>query len=156
MGPLGARCHECPFAKDGQPPHVPVLGEKPYKKTHGVLVGEYPSFAEVESGKPFSGATGQELDRELEKVKLYRPMLLMLNAMLCQPTTKRDADMRRACDACRPAFLKQISKVPPNTPTMALGKWAHYQLTGKVKGVAAGFGFVDYSYTLEQAKRGGP
>lgn len=152
-GPLGAKCSECPFSKDGQPPHTPVLAEKPYKKAKGLLVGECPGSSEVELGRPFCGPTGQELDRELEKVKLYRPMLLVLNAMLCQPTTKKDSDMRRACDACRPAFLHQIRKVPPNTPTMALGKWSVYQLTGKVKGVAAGHGFIDYEYNLTQAKR---
>lgn len=153
-GPLGAKCSECPFARDGGPPHVPVKAEAPYAwPPKGVLVGESPGHTEVEMGRPFCGPTGQQLDVELEKVKLYRPMLLVINAMMCMPSSKRDGDMRRACDACRPAFVAQLERVPPNTPTMGLGKWAAYQLHGRVKGLAAAHGFIDYEYTLNQTRR---
>lgn len=154
MDCLGAACATCPFSKDGKPQHKPVKAEMPYKwPPRGLLVGESPGAEEVEAGVPFVGATGRQLDKELEEVKLYRPQLLVINAIMCQPTSKRDADMRAACKACRPAFRAQLEKLAveyPTTPTCAMGKWAVYQLTGKTKGVGSSHGFIDYDYTLAQ------
>jgi uracil-DNA glycosylase family 4 len=153
MDCLGANCAQCPFSKNGLPQHKPVKAEQPYKwPPKGLLVGDFPGAEDVEAGVPFSGATGRTLDKELEDVKLYRPQLLVLNAILCQPSSKRDADMRAACKACRPAFKAQLAKLvaeAPNTPVAALGKWASYQLTGKTKGVGSSHGFIDYNYTLK-------
>lgn len=153
MDCLGAQCASCPFSKDGKPQHKPVKAAQPYKwPPKGLLVGESPGSEEVESREPFVGATGRQLDKELEEVKLYRPQLLIINAIMCQPTSKRDADMRAACKACRPAFKAQLAKLvadAPNTPTCAMGKWAVFQLTGKTKGVGSGHGFINYDFTLK-------
>lgn len=147
----GADCANCPFSKNGRPQHTPVPAEYPYKHPPvGVLVGESPGFDEVASGRPFTGATGMELDRALEDERLFRGNLLVINAIGCRPTSKRDVEMRKACLCCRPAFHEQVKRIvttAPDTPTMALGKWAVFQLTDRIKHVAEAHGFPEETWT---------
>lgn len=147
--PYGSKCHECPFGRDGLPPHRPVLAERPKGDVLGLLVGEGPGREEVEQGRPFVGPTGRELDLALAEVGLSRSRLLVINATCCRPPPgKADALMRKACDACRPAFLAQLATVPKATPVFAMGRWARYQLTGKATGLFEHRGFIDAEYRL--------
>lgn len=50
--------------------------------------------------------------------------------------------MRRAVECCRPAFFGQMKDLPRDIPTLAMGKWAYFALTGKDKGVMNARGFI--------------
>lgn len=76
---FGAQCDLCPLKGS-----VPV----PAETNPGAsicLVGEAPGADEVREGRPFVGASGQELQRALNSARLQRRELHMTNVMLCQP-----------------------------------------------------------------------
>lgn len=97
------------------------------------------------------GPTGRELNATLLDAGIVRESLFLINAIACQPKEpKKDADMRRAVVACQPLFWKQLEAVPPETPTLICGKWAHFAATGKEKGVMKGRGFINKRFTLRR------
>jgi len=145
---LGAKCKRCPFAKHGEP-NRPVLGDGP-KNPIGVFVGESPGRDEADRGKPFVGATGQELDNAFIAVKLNRAKLFVVNAICCMPPrSKSEVQMRRAADRCRPALLAQLLELSNTEHVFAAGKWAAYALTGETKGMNKRRGFVR-EFSLEK------
>lgn len=76
---FGAQCDMCPLKGS-----VPV----PAESNPGAsicLVGEAPGADEVREGRPFVGASGQELQRALNSARLQRRDLHLTNVMLCQP-----------------------------------------------------------------------
>ncbi len=146
--PLGAKCEKCPFAVDGKPPHVPVYGTGPVT-AEGIVVAESPGEEEVKLGRPLVGPTGKGFDDELLEAGLKRSKLFLLNAILCRPPrSKSEGDMRKACDACRPAFLKQLELYADDIPVIAMGRYAHYALRGVEKGVGSERGFVRSEFKL--------
>lgn len=109
----------------------------------GVLIAESPGFDEVLAGEPLVGPTGQELNRVLLDAGLVREKLLILNTIACKPTEpKMERDMRRAIRACRPLFWAQLADVHPDTPTLICGKWAHFAVYNREKGVMKRRGFI--------------
>jgi uracil-DNA glycosylase family 4 len=142
-------CKECPFAKDGRPPHIPVMGENaqqgpslPASATIAVLVGEGPGENETREGRPFVGMTGKELDWKLANVKLPRHKLTILNATACKPPPgKTDQMLGRAAKCCKPLFDLQYA-AHKDKPTLAMGKWAAWAVTGKASGVEHSRGFI--------------
>jgi uracil-DNA glycosylase family 4 len=149
---LGARCKECPFAKNGAPSR-PVLGEGP-KNPVALLVGEGPGREEAETGRPFVGITGQQLDEELLAAGLPRTKLFIVNATCCQPTGRSLSDFRKAVVACNPALIAQLKRLPKNIPTLAMGRWAMFALTGKDRGIALARGFIRDEWTIPQQPLG--
>ncbi len=149
---MGAHCGDCPFSKDGRP-NRPVLAEGPAGAL-GVLVGESPGLEEYETGRPFVGATGHQLDRELLEAGIARDSMLVVNAVACLPPKgKTEAQMHKAVLACRPAFLTQIGRASPRAHFFGMGKWAYGALTLKFKGVAHARGFIRKKFTV--APQGG-
>lgn len=76
---FGAQCDMCPLKGS-----VPV----PAETNPGAsicLVGEAPGSDEVREGRPFVGASGQEMQRALNSARLQRRDLHITNVMLCQP-----------------------------------------------------------------------
>lgn len=144
----GAMCASCPFAREGAPVN-PVWGEGPSDSPLGVLVGEGPGRDEAERGRPFVGSTGQALDVEMFHAGLVRDQLLIVNATCCVPTQpKKEPEMRKAVECCRPAFLSQLQHLPRNIPILAMGKWAYFGLTGKDKGVMKARGFIRWKWRI--------
>lgn len=137
-------CEACPFAKNGQPGHRPVLSECRVANPRAVLVGEGPGSEEAEKGVPFVGRTGQWLDAKLVETGLDRGRLAVLNATACQPPRglKNDSNMAAATAACRPLFLAQF-KQWKSLPTLAMGKWAGAAVNeGKPITIETGRGFI--------------
>ncbi len=150
--PLGANCSECPFAVESRPPHRPVFATGP-SSALGLIVAESPGSEEVEVGRPLVGPTGRAFDDELFAAGLKRAELFLINATLCQPRRgKTEGEMQQAVDACHPAFLKQIEKLPDEIPTLAMGRWAHYALRGISKGVYGERGFVRREFELPRER----
>lgn len=140
---LGAQCRRCPFATRGVPTRY-TLGEGPADAV-GIFIGESPGRDEVDRGRPFVGATGQQLDESFLAVKLNRAKLFVVNAIACLPRLpKSEADMRRAADLCRPALLAQLQSLDSadKLPVFCAGKWATYGLTGSIKGIKTHRGFI--------------
>lgn len=75
----GAQCDRCPLRGS-----VPVFAEANPGATT-CLVGEAPGAEEVREGRPFVGASGQELQRGLNAAHLPRRRLHITNVILCQP-----------------------------------------------------------------------
>jgi uracil-DNA glycosylase family 4 len=126
----------------------PVLGEL-NRKARGILVGESPGSRECETGKPFTGPTGAQLDEELaETARIARHDFAVINAIACKPTTKSPVDMGRAASACQPLFTGQLALLP-DVPVLAMGRWAGFAVTGCARGISGGKraparGFIRY------------
>lgn len=75
----GALCDQCPLRGS-----VPVFAEA-NPGAAICLVGEAPGAEEVREGRPFVGASGQELQRALTAAHLPRRKLHITNVLLCQP-----------------------------------------------------------------------
>lgn len=149
--PKIANCKDCPFSKDGKPPHRPVLGEFNTDRPIAILVGEGPGDNEVRENRPFVGATGKELDRELARASIPRSKTVVLNATACKPSQgKTDQTMGRASKCCRPLFLKQLEVCDKQSvaPKLAMGKWAAYAVTGKAQATETSRGFLRENNTL--------
>lgn len=137
-------CAECPFAKEGKPPHKPVLGEF-NDKAEAIIVGEGPGEEEVRLQRPFVGTTGRELDRQLSRAGIPRHKVHVLNATACRPPAgKTDQMLGRATKCCQPLFrqLLATAKGDTNSPTLAMGKWAAWAVTNKAQATETARGFL--------------
>lgn len=137
-------CAACPFrdAESGRPKHKPVLAAVP-RDPIGLLVGEGPSQEDVETGRPFSGPVGRQLDEELLDAGINRERLVVILAAACRaPSDDARENYRDAVRCCAPLFRSQLKGYPPNIPTLACGRWAAFALLGKDKGVMSTRGFV--------------
>lgn len=91
----------------------------------------------------------------LEEAGLRRETLLVANAYACMPNEpKRDVEERKAVNCCRPLLEKYTKALPPETPTLLLGKWALLATTGREKGLFSSRGFVDQKWSLTSPKVG--
>lgn len=137
---LGARCDRCPLAKNGAP-NRPVLGLGPDRPC-GVVVVDAPSKDDAEKGRVLVGQVGSLFDQLLTRVGLARGKLFVVPAVACYPREKKDLDhLQRAVNACSPAFMAQAGKFA-HLPTLALGKWALYAITGKDIAIEKARGFL--------------
>jgi len=127
----GARCDECPL-KD----RVPVPPElRPGSRA--ILVGEGPGKDEVETGRPFVGRSGIELDRTLAAVGVRRNQVSVTNAVLCplpgfsmtQARAEHQKENRRrekagepklptAVECCAPRLRRDLAEHGPNVVTL--------------------------------------
>lgn len=137
---LGAQCHVCPFAHNGNP-RKPVVGFGPVNCV-GIVIGEAPGKEESEAGRPFVGPAAQGLREALSQAGLSLDKMYRVFACMCAPQSKADVRyMQRAVDACRPAFIKQVEALE-TVPVLALGTWALYAWTGKRRFIDRARGFV--------------
>lgn len=146
-GEVAPSCDECPFAVDGMPHHKPVRPLVPKTKIVGVLVGEGPGHDEAIMGEPFVGMTGDELNMVLAENSLARNKLIIVNAMGCMPPSgmRTEPNMRAAANACKPwmrSILRLRIKKGRTLPTLAMGKWAGFLITGKARAIGDARGFV--------------
>lgn len=143
-----ADCANCPFAKEGKPPHRPVLAEVNTDRPVGLLVGEGPGQSEVEQGKPFVGSTGEELDILLAREGIARSQLVVANAMGCKPpANKTDGMLRAASKACHNLFKHQVDKYSA-IPKLTMGKWATWAVLGRAIKTEQTRGFIRDNNTI--------
>src|SRR3954452_25106820 len=65
-------------------------------KSRIMLVGEAPGAEEERTGRVFSGAAGQLLDKMLERADLSRSELYVTNAVKCRPPENRSPERSEA------------------------------------------------------------
>ena len=103
------RCAACELAATRQ--NVVVSRGNP--KAPLMVIGEAPGAQEDQSGVPFTGRSGQVLDRLLIEAgfKIERD-LYICNAVKCRPPNNR-RPKKNELAACRPWLDKQIAEVNP-------------------------------------------
>lgn len=87
-----------------------------------LFVGEAPGRNEDETGIPFCGAAGKNLDKLLEKVNLKRENIYIANILKCRPPQNRDPQPEEI-KAHTPWLLKQIKDMKPKI-ICSLGNYA--------------------------------
>lgn len=137
----GARCDLCPRKMQ-----TPVPPEGP-KRAMLCWLGQDPGKNEVKQLRPFVGATGTRLAGlweagcEANKVALPRSQIWVTNSALCLPLTKSASEAKRAVDCCAPRLRKELLNLHPSAGILAMGKWAFYAMTNKLKGIGKFSGF---------------
>lgn len=139
----GARCDLCPLASNVFVPYSPPKG-----KLRLVLVGEGPGRKEEILRTPFTGVTGEHLDRELEEVRLERDEAHVTNAAMC--ASDNEQDNARAAECCAPRLLTELSELSSEVPIITLGKAATRTVLG-VKSILLARGFVWTARDLEKS-----
>lgn len=101
-----------------------------------MLLGDSPWHFEQAIGKPFSGPSGQLLNRILERLGIKRESLILTNTMACSPPTLGWTDnyrkipaARAAIDKCEPYLMETIRKQRPKV-IVALGAVAMKRMIG--------------------------
>jgi uracil-DNA glycosylase family 4 len=87
-----------------------VRGESASERPKIAFIGEAPGKDEDESGHPFVGSAGQELDRILAKAGIHRHNAYLLNTINCRPPENNIASDEgvEAIAACRPGFEEEL------------------------------------------------
>ena len=93
-----------------------------------MFVGEAPGAEEDLQGVPFVGASGQLLNRMLNKLGLRREEVYIGNIIKCRPPGNRDPEADEIT-ACLPFLKKQIQAVRPQV-LVTLGRPATQALLG--------------------------
>ena len=137
----GANCKNCP--RRGQTP----VGPSGPTGARICWLGQDPGVTEVQMGQPFVGATGKRLaniwaqaEKSIGK-EIPRREIFVTNTCCCLPVTKSPKEAKLAADCCRPRLLAELSQLHPDAWILAMGKWAYYALSGKLKGQGKFQGF---------------
>lgn len=85
-----------------------------------MLVGEAPGRNEDETGRPFCGAAGKNLDLGLQAAGLPRGAVFVTSINKCRPPNNRDPKPDEKA-ACQPFLLEQIDALQPKV-LVALGR----------------------------------
>lgn len=95
-----------------------------------MLVGEAPGRHEDESGLPFVGAAGKNLDLALATAGIAREEAFITSIVKCRPPGNRDPTEGEK-EACRPHLLAQIEALRPRV-IVALGRHGLHGLLGRM------------------------
>lgn len=113
------------------------------------MVAELPDKDAKDTGLPFNGSLGRLFDKELELAGLSRAKVAIIYAAACNPDIKMtESTVRKAVQACQPLFWARVALLAPDVPVLAMGRWAHFALTGKSSGVLKSRGFIRQEYRL--------
>ncbi len=111
-------CHNCTLAASRQ--NV-VFGEgNPFANV--AVIGEAPGAEEDASGRPFTGKSGQLLDKMLKAAGFCRQELYICNILKCRPPGNRNP-LKEEIRSCIPLLLEQLQIVRPKV-ILILGKVA--------------------------------
>lgn len=143
MTPNGPFCSDCPHSPLGVR-FIPPDGTG----TSGILlVGDSPWVDEIREGRPFVGAAGGMLNRQLELVSMNRADVMVSNTIWCKPTRLgwmdnpwRYPDANDAIEHCRPNLDSLIEAMSPKV-IVPLGNVALRRVCG-VSGIEANAGYV--------------
>lgn len=94
-----------------------------------MVVGEAPGRTEDESGRPFAGAAGRNLDLAFAAAGLARADVFITSIVKCRPPDNRDPTPAEK-DACRPFLLQQVRALRPRV-LAALGRHGLHGLLGE-------------------------
>jgi len=122
-----ANCSDCPLQDEGFAP-----GQGPDKAAI-VIVGEAPGAQETRSGTPFSGPSGQLLNRVLESQGIDRNDVYVTNTVLCRPPGNANPP-KDAIRACRARLVSEIRARKPNK-VLTLGNIASQTLLNTRTGI---------------------
>lgn len=88
-----------------------------------LLIGEAPGQAEDESGVPFVGRAGQELQAEIADAGFTNPEdFFVTNIVKCRPPKNRDPSATEI-ESCKPWFDAQVNYIAP-TAILCVGRIA--------------------------------
>lgn len=120
--PRNAKCELCPLHETAET--ICVWGEGP-KRPIVVVVGEAPGAEEDREGRPFVGASGKGLRKELAANDLTDDTYIT-NVVRCRPPNNRKPTAKEI-KACRPYLLEELERLKPKfvvslgaTPTKVL------------------------------------
>lgn len=91
-----ATCEVCPWRETGA--YVPALIPKSGVKVS--VVGEAPGAYEARTGIPFTGPSGELLDRVMEHHGIKRKELALINTVSCRPPGPTEKPPKTAVAAC--------------------------------------------------------
>ncbi len=111
-------CDRCPLAASRD---AIVFGAG-NAKADLFIVGEWPDLEANSTGRPFSGASGELLDRMLAAIGMTRAQVYLTNMVKCHPA-QAPPPAEDAIKACRPFLLRQIAVVKPKV-ILAMGPLA--------------------------------
>jgi DNA polymerase len=118
-------CTRCPLADTRK--HVVFGAGNPAASL--LLVGEAPGTKEDESGLPFVGPSGDEVDGFLDEIGLTRDDVYIANVVKCRPPHNRKPRLDEIA-ACAPYLDAQLRLVDPSA-VLALGVTATARLLGR-------------------------
>lgn len=117
-----AECEKCPFQNQGG--YVPTLNTKP---SSGIaVIGEAPGSYEAAYGIPFTGPSGDLLNKVLEHHGLNRSDVMITNVCSCRPEGNEDPP-KAALAACAPRLHREIREAEVQT-IISVGKTAAHAL----------------------------
>ncbi len=96
-----------------------------------VFVGEAPGKNEDETGIPFCGRAGKNLDRMIDYMGLSKNEYTVINTIKCRPPNNRNP-LKKEINACRPFMLAQIQILDPRV-IILLGNTAEKAFCSKDK-----------------------
>lgn len=101
-----SKCEDCPWYENGAfvPSLVPGAGVKI------AVVGEAPGAYEARSGIPFTGPSGELLDRVMEYHGYQRKQLALINTVACRPHGPTEKPPKAAIAACRPRLEADLRR----------------------------------------------
>lgn len=90
-----------------------------------LIIGEAPGETEDETGEPFVGRSGSELDSALEEAGSSRDVVRITNTVRCRPPDNRDPSkeernncfefLNREISVVNPSVIIPVGKVPSET-----------------------------------------
>lgn len=95
-----------------------------------VLVGEAPGRNEDETGRPFCGAAGRNLDLALAAAGIARDDVFVTSIVKCRPPKNRDPTPQEKA-SCRPHLQAQLAALRPRV-VVALGRHGLHGLLGEM------------------------
>lgn len=105
--------------------YVPGVG---YHNADVMLVGEAPGKVEsFETGVPFTGPAGAEMDRWLKMAGLRRELMYVTNLVKCNPPDNRDPTSEEV-GKCERLLLREVQVVNPTTIATLGVEALHYYL----------------------------
>lgn len=131
------RIHAVPGEGGGVFGHPGTLDTDDAPWSGVMLVGEAPGRNEDETGRPFCGAAGKNLDLGLDAAGLRREAVFVTSINKCRPPKNRDPKPDEKA-ACRRYLLEQVAALQPRV-LVALGR---HGLSGLVSDAPKTFGDV--------------
>lgn len=112
LAELSKQIHSCVLCPLHESRTIAVPGEGP-ARTPLVCIGEAPGRQEDLQGRPFVGAAGRILDRNLARAGIDRNDVFITNVVKCRPPGNRAPEPEEV-QTCVPTYLeKQIALIKP-------------------------------------------
>src|SRR5262245_30380885 len=142
---MDADCTLCPLHETTD--RVCVGGDGP-ADARVMIIGEAPGYNEERTGRVFSGAAGQEMDKMLKRAGLDRRKIYVTNAVKCRPPDNRtperweakicaDTYLQRELEALNPSHVLLLGNAALTSVAKKSGITKHRGIRLDVKGQPA-------------------